>query len=120
MDIGFITYPVSDIERARKFYREVCGFKDGDSLSKSWHEFDLDGIAFAIVTGGEEMGTPPGSAFSLALEVGDLAPFKEKFERAGLKVQSWESPRCDALFVPDPDGNRIAFHHLKDASIKNG
>ncbi len=119
MHVGFVVYPVADIDRSRAFYRDVLGFKEGESLSDGWYEFDLNGVGFALVTEGDEVGTPPGSAFSLGIEVGDLAGLKAKLEKAGAKMQGFESPRCDAVFVTDPDGNRVTVHHLKDAFIRN-
>jgi len=50
MHVGFVVYPVADIDRSRAFYRDVLGFKEGESLSDGWYEFDLNGVGFALVT----------------------------------------------------------------------
>ncbi len=76
-------------------------------------------MAFALDTTGNELGTPPGSAFSLGIEVDDLAALKTRLEASGANLQGFDSRRCEAIFVTDPDGNRVAFHHLKDASVRN-
>jgi catechol 2,3-dioxygenase-like lactoylglutathione lyase family enzyme len=119
MHVAFVVYPVTNIDRSRAFYRDVLGFDEGESLNESYYEFDLAGVGFAINSVGAEHGTPPGSAFSLAIEVADLTALKAKLEKSGVQLQSFESPRCDAVFVADPDGNRVAFHHLKNASLRN-
>ncbi len=119
MRVAFVSYPVSDIERSRAFYRDVCGFGDGESLSASYCEFDVGGIGFALDTDWAYFGSKPGSAFGLGIEVDDLGATRARLEAAGASVDGFDSPRCAAIFVADPDGNRVVFHHLKDASLRN-
>jgi len=45
---------------------------------------DARGKFRPAITEGDEVGTPPGSAFSLGIEVGDLAGLKAKLEKAGI------------------------------------
>jgi len=120
MRVAFVSYPVSDIASSRAFYRDVCGFGEGELLSDTYCEFDIGGTGFALDTEWEYFGSKPGSAFGLGIEVDDLAVTRLRLEAAGAKVESFEGPRCAAIFVADPDGNRVAFHHLIDESLRNG
>jgi catechol 2,3-dioxygenase-like lactoylglutathione lyase family enzyme len=119
MRVAFVSYPVSDIARSRAFYRDVCGFGEGELLSESFCEFDIDGFGFALDTEWEYFGSKPGSAFGLGIEVDDLGATRARLEAAGANVEGYDGPRCAAIFVMDPDGNRVAFHHLKDATLRN-
>lgn len=38
--IPFFVYPVSDMARAKAFYVQVHGLKEGDSWEDKWVEFD--------------------------------------------------------------------------------
>jgi catechol 2,3-dioxygenase-like lactoylglutathione lyase family enzyme len=117
--IAFVSYPVADLDRSRAFYRDVCGFGEGELLSDSYCEFDIAGIGFALDTDWAYFGSTPGSAFGLGIEVDDLQKTRARLEAAGVHVDGYDGPRCAAIFVTDPDGNRVAFHTLKDASLRN-
>ncbi|MBV8363101.1 MAG: VOC family protein [Candidatus Eremiobacteraeota bacterium] len=113
-EIGFVVYTVSDLEKAKAFYRDVVGLGEPKDLHASWSEFDVGGTTFAVVTGGEAIGMPAGSSFGVAFEVDDLDATYKRLKESGVDVdEPFESPTCNACFVKDPDGNRFAMHQLK-------
>jgi len=111
---AFVCYPVKDVAAATTFYRDVVGLKPAQRLSERWSEFDVDGVTFAVASGGEEMGFMPGSGMAAAFEVDDFDATLEKLRAKGLRMdEPFEAPTCRACFAHDPDGNRFALHKLK-------
>lgn len=102
-------YPVTDMNRATAFYRDVLGLTPGGLSSDFWVEFDVAGTTFGI--GNFEQVGKPGSAQSLALEISDLSAFCEGLSARGIESSA---PRklahCTISLVRDPDGNQIWLH----------
>jgi len=112
--VGFTAYPVSDMERATAFYRDAVGLGDPIMLHDRWAEFYLNDTTFAVVTGGEEMGIAPGSAFAVAFEADDYGAAVEQLRAHGVEIDNeYDGPTCRAIFARDPDGNRFSVHKLK-------
>lgn len=114
-DMAFVAYSVKDVPRAVAFYRDTIGLTPGDSWGDSWVEFNVGTTAFGIGNG-EAIGIEPGSQFSAAFEVDDVAAMQQKLKDAGVEVGDVnESPVCWTCFVTDPEGNRFALHQRKAA-----
>jgi predicted enzyme related to lactoylglutathione lyase len=115
--VAFLMYPVTEIERACSFYRDVLGLKQTGPIGQAgeagvWTEFDVDGTTFGI--GSFEQAGKPGSAESLALEVDDLAAFRTMLAQRGVdSSEPYETPICWISGINDPDGNRIYLHQSK-------
>jgi catechol 2,3-dioxygenase-like lactoylglutathione lyase family enzyme len=109
--MAFVAYSVKDVPRAAAFYRDIVGLRPGDSsFGDAWVEFDVGETTFGIGNG-EAIGIAPGSQFSAAFEVDDVAAMRERLVALGVTVtQLAESPVCVSCFVTDPDGNRFALH----------
>jgi len=112
---AFVCYPVKDAAKAAAFYRDVVGLKPAKTLNDRWIEFDVDGMTFAVASGGEQIGVMPGSVLAAAFEVDDFDATIEALRTKGLKMdEPFEAPTCRACFAYDPDGNRFALHKLKE------
>lgn len=112
--LAFVTYPVSDMERAKDFYERVVGLGEPKMLHDAWAEFDLGNCTFALSDGGEAIGVKAGSAFSAAFEVEDVQAALERLRSHGVAiVTDYDGPTCRAAFARDPDGNGFAIHQLK-------
>jgi predicted enzyme related to lactoylglutathione lyase len=112
-DIAFVAYSVTDVPRAVAFYRDTIGLEPGDSWGDQWVEFNVGSTAFGVGNG-ETLGIKPGSSFSAAFEVDDVAAMQQKLKDAGVEVGDVnESPVCWTCFVTDPEGNRFALHQRK-------
>jgi predicted enzyme related to lactoylglutathione lyase len=115
--IAFVMYPVTDMERAASFYREVFGLRQTPAVGEAgaanqWVEFDSGGATFGIGNF-EEAGTP-GAAQSLALEVDDLSSFRSMLAKRGIESsEPYETSICWISAVGDPDGNRFYLNQSK-------
>jgi predicted enzyme related to lactoylglutathione lyase len=117
--LAFIMYPVTDMQRAAAFYRDVLGLLQTDPVGEAgkanrWIEFDVDGSTFGI--GDFEQAGKPGAAESLALEVDDLSALRERLSENGVESsEPYETPICWITAINDPDGNRIYLHQSKNS-----
>ncbi len=112
--IAFVMYPVTDMERAVRFYTDVVGLHKSGLEIPYWVEFDVAGTTFGIGNF-EQVGTP-GTAGSLALEVADMASARAALATHGVETSDpFETPVCFISGFSDPDGNRITLHQAKAA-----
>jgi catechol 2,3-dioxygenase-like lactoylglutathione lyase family enzyme len=115
-ELAFLAYYVSDVDRARRFYREVLELREGELSNESWVEFDLGNATFAIDGSGIELGIAPGSSSGAGFEVDDIAAARQRLVDAGAEVTDvYEFPPCRACFARDLDGNRFIIHQRKGA-----
>lgn len=113
-DIAFVAYSVADVPRSVAFYRDIVGLKPGQMFGDHWAEFDIGNTTFGVGRG-EGLGITPGSQYSAAFEVDDIAAMRASLQAKGVEVSELhESPVCVSCFVTDPDGNRFALHQRKD------
>jgi catechol 2,3-dioxygenase-like lactoylglutathione lyase family enzyme len=113
-EIGFVVYPVSDLEKGKAFYRDALGLGEPRMLHDRWAEFDVGATTFALATGGESLGMPAGSAFGVGFEVDDFDATLKRLKEKNVQLdEPFEAPTCRACFAKDPDGNRFAIHKLK-------
>jgi predicted enzyme related to lactoylglutathione lyase len=113
-EVAFVAYSVKDVPRAVAFYRDVIGLKPGEaSFGDQWAEFDVGPTTFGVGNG-ESIGIVPGSQFSAAFEVDDIASMRQSLIDQKVECSEvMESPVCRTCFVTDPDGNRFALHQRK-------
>lgn len=112
--MAFVVYPASDVERAVAFYRDTIGLTPADSFGDAWVEFDVGGSTFEVVGNAQSIGLEPGTQFSAAFEVDDVATVRSSLAAKGVTVTDvMEFPACFSAFVTDPDGNRFALHQRK-------
>jgi predicted enzyme related to lactoylglutathione lyase len=111
--LAFVMYPVTDVPRAVAFYGDVLGLAKTDVAHDFWVEFELAGGSTFGVGNFEQVGAP-GTAQSLALEVGDLPAFRSTLSARGIETTDpFESAVCFISMVRDPDGNKIWLHASK-------
>jgi len=103
-----ITTLVTDLDRARHFYREVLGLPE---ITKP-RTFDFKVLWFQL--GNQQLHLlqkPQADTRSprhFALRVKDVQQAREHFHAFGIEtVETTTIPHCDRFFVFDPDGNRI-------------
>src|SRR5690606_14148718 len=101
--------PVTDMERACRFYEGVLGLKRGDVWEhegKAWVEFDLGGGTLAISNMSDQWKASSDGP-SVALEVADFDAAVAHLRQHGVKfvIEPAESPVCHLAVVLDPDGN---------------
>jgi predicted enzyme related to lactoylglutathione lyase len=112
--LGFVAYPVADLERARAFYRDVVGLGEATMLNVDWAEFDLGNATFALEGSADALGIAPGSASGAAFEVDDYDAVVGRLREHGAGIfNEFDGPACRAAFVRDPEGNAFIIHARK-------
>lgn len=114
--LAFVAYSVADVARSTAFYRDVVGLHPSEAtFGEMWVEFDVGAATFGIGKG-EGIGIAPGSQFSAAFEVDDLAAMRERLLGHGVTVtEIAKFPACSSCFATDLDGNRFALHERAKA-----
>ena len=119
--LELVVVPVSDVERAKRFYSEQVGFAvDHDTrVSDDMHIVQLTppGSACSIAIGKGMVATRPGTIQGLQLVVPDIEAARDQLAERGVevsRVQHYEgAERVDGpcgrwnsfVFFADPDGN---------------
>ena len=99
---------ITDVERSRRFYRDVLGLKE---INKP-RTFDFVVLWFQLGdTQVHLLLQEKADAISprhFALRVTDVAAARAYFRAAGVPIQETTPiPGADRFFIADPDGNRI-------------
>ncbi len=114
LSLGFVAYPVADLERVRAFYRDVVGLGEAAMLNVDWAEFDLGNATFALEGSADALGITPGSASGAAFEVDDYDAVVRRLRKHGADIfNQYDGPTCRAAFVRDPEGNKFIIHKRK-------
>lgn len=119
--IDFVSLPVVDMQRAKRFYEDTLGLTH-QSGGDVWREYDMgDGPALAVVDmKGYGMPTEPAETGSVGLAFGDIDAIAKKLHEAGfLPGELHDSPSCRAGFAQDSEGNAIVIHQRKDEPTRN-
>lgn len=115
--IGFVSYPVQDMDRARKFYQEMFDLKINPDLSVSdtWTEFLVGDSAISL--GKMEGWEPSANGGCAALEVEDFDATIERLKGAETPVEfsmePQDFPTCRMAMIRDSEGNSVVIHKLK-------
>src|SRR2546423_1285174 len=113
-EIGFVAIPVTDMERARKFYEGVLGLKESARfLEGKWVEYELG--ATTIGVGCHPAWKPSRDGTTVAFEVDDIDASIAKLKERGVTfdLEKTETPVCWMAQFRDPDGNKLVVHKRK-------
>ena len=127
-----VAVPVSDLDEARKFYREVLGCSEGRT-DKLWTDFNLYGHQFVIHykpkpegdkaphTNAVDGHNVPVPHFGVVLEWDEWEKLAARLKSHGVKfiiepyIRFKGLPGEQAtLFFEDPSGNALEFKAFKD------
>lgn len=113
--IGFVSYPVKDMARAKKFYEEVFELvpnPEFDASSESWAEYIIGDSALSL--GKMDGWEPSGQGPALAFEVEDFDATIAKLRSADVKfmLEPMKYPNCQMALIQDSEGNHITIHKL--------
>jgi predicted enzyme related to lactoylglutathione lyase len=109
---SFVTLPVSDQDRALRFYRDVLGMEvtvDRDMPQGRWLQVAPAGAQTVFTLSGPGMGGfPAGSARGIMLVTTDVDADCARLAAAGITVQGPdELPWGRMASFTDPDGNGL-------------
>lgn len=113
-EVAFIAIPVSDKERARKFYQETLELKPTTTaMEGAWVEYDLGAVTIGV--GCHPMWKPSRDGTSVAFEVEDFDGIHAKLKERGVTfdIEKTETPVCWMAQFRDPDGNKLLIHKRK-------
>jgi catechol 2,3-dioxygenase-like lactoylglutathione lyase family enzyme len=130
--LELVVVPVSDVERAKRFYSEQVGFVvDHDTrVDDDMHIVQLTppGSACSIAIGKGMVETPPGTVQGLQLVVPDIQAARAQLVERGVEVsqvQHYEGADLvdgpgdrwnSFIFFSDPDGNGWAVQESPPAA----
>ena len=107
----FMSVPVQDMERAKRFYSETLGLHS-PNLDEGWPEFETGNVSLYLVD-----PTRLGQAFAphtahIALRVPDVAAERAKLEEAGVEFygEIRDTSVCHMAFFQDTEGNALMLH----------
>jgi catechol 2,3-dioxygenase-like lactoylglutathione lyase family enzyme len=108
----FISVPVTDMERAKRFYGETLGLPR--ISERGFPEFQLGENVSVYLIRMEDVGSAwsgPHSAH-IALRVADVALTRRELEGRGIEFEGeiFDSGVCHMAFFRDPDGNQFMLH----------
>ena len=112
----FISVPVTDMERAKRFYGETLGLPEVEHPEQGFPEYQLGENVSLYLLQMENIGqtfTGPHSG-SIALRVPDVHEAQAELEAKGVEFVFDESPFdtgvCHMAIFKDPDGNQLMLH----------
>jgi catechol 2,3-dioxygenase-like lactoylglutathione lyase family enzyme len=108
----FISVPVTDMERATRFYEETLGLPK--ISERGFPEFQLGENVSVYLIRMEDVGgsySGPHSAH-VALRVPDVAEARRELEAKGVAFEGdiLDTSVCHMAFFKDPDGNQFMLH----------
>jgi catechol 2,3-dioxygenase-like lactoylglutathione lyase family enzyme len=110
--VDFISVPVTDLERATRWYAETLGLEQIGF--GAWPEFQLgENVSLYLIDPtnvGQEFRGPHTSA--VALRVPDVEQERQALEGRGIQFQgeTFDTGVCHMAFFSDPDGNALMLH----------
>jgi len=118
MKLELVPVPVSDVDRAIKFYTEQVGFNlDHDhrvSDNLRFVQLTPQGSACSITIGEGITQMQPGSQKNLQVVVKDTAAVRDMLIKNGVEVSEIQDmPWGIFVYFSDPDGNSWAVQQVK-------
>jgi catechol 2,3-dioxygenase-like lactoylglutathione lyase family enzyme len=107
--VDFVSIPVRDRARARRFYGEMLGLAPGGPAPD---EFEAGNVTLALWEP-EADGVPfAPNAAGVALRVADVAAARGELEARGVEFigGTVDTGVCWMAFLRDPDGNVLILH----------
>jgi predicted enzyme related to lactoylglutathione lyase len=107
----FVSVPVEDMERAKRFYSETLEIPSPD-LNAGFPEFETGNVSLYLVDptaiGGE---FAPHTAF-IALRVPDVAETRARLQDKGVEFDGdiRDTGVCHMAFFQDTEGNALMLH----------
>ena len=107
-------YLVKDVERAKKFYRDVMGLPLTSEFGGQGAEFVMsDNTAFSLWKMDDGSWTQ-GNGVMFAVD--DFEAAVDQYRKAGVKIapETEDTPVCKMAFAEDSEGNTFIIHFRKN------
>jgi catechol 2,3-dioxygenase-like lactoylglutathione lyase family enzyme len=117
MKLELVAVPVSDVDRAKRFYTEQAGFNADVDVQVSeelrFVQLTPPGSACSIAIGKGITDADPGSVRGLQLVVNDATAAHDELSERGVEVSDVERLDWgDFVYFSDPDGNRWSVQEI--------
>lgn len=117
MKVELISVPVSDVDRAKEFYVERCGFNaEHDHVVSDdlrFVQLTPPGSACSIAIGKGVSKMEPGSLQAIQVVVDNAEEARQALADRGVEVSEVaEFPWGNFVFFSDPDGNTWAVQEI--------
>jgi catechol 2,3-dioxygenase-like lactoylglutathione lyase family enzyme len=108
----FISVPVRDMERSKRFYAETLGLPS-PNLDGGWPEFETGNVSIYLMDPtnvGQEFAGPHTA--HIALRVPSVQEARTELESKGVEFEGdiLDTGVCRMAFFRDPDGNALMLH----------
>jgi predicted enzyme related to lactoylglutathione lyase len=116
MKLEVVIIPVSDVDRAKRFYGDLgwradADFAAGDDLRVV--HFTPPGSNCSVIFGTGVTSAAPGSAQGMQLVVSDIDAARKELSSRGIDVSDVQDfPWGRFVFFSDPDGNGWAVQQI--------
>ncbi len=114
LGIDTTAYLVKDIERAKKFYRDVIGLPLTSEFGDQGCEFIMpDNTTFGLWKMDDGSWTKSGGVM---FSVDNFEAAVDRYRKAGVKIapETEDTPVCKMAFAEDSEGNTFIIHHRKN------
>ena len=109
----FVSVPVRDMERSKRFYAETLGLPSPNLDEEGWPEFEIGNVSLYLMdpTNVGRGFTGPHTAH-IALRVPDVAEARRELEAKGVEFEGdvLDTGVCHLAFCMDFDGNALIVH----------
>ena len=107
--VDFVSIPVRDLERARRFYGEVLGLPAGGPAPD---EFEAGNVTLALWAPEADGERFSANVAGVALRVPKVAAARRALEEQGVEFigETVDTGVCHMAFLRDPDGNTLILH----------
>ncbi len=110
----FITLLVRDLDRARRFYADVLGFKPSPETRPNAVAFSAEPISFAIRKTSQDLDelSQINGGIILWFKADDATTLRNQLKAAGVPIVQdlSDSPFGKTFTIRDPDGYLISVH----------
>jgi catechol 2,3-dioxygenase-like lactoylglutathione lyase family enzyme len=116
--VDFINIPVTDLDAARAFYRDVLGLRPSSVYQRRGQpamgaEFENGTVTIALIDVAAIGREHQPHMLPIALRVDDVAAARAELTSRGVEfsADTLDSGVCHMAFFQDPDGNALMLHH---------
>jgi predicted enzyme related to lactoylglutathione lyase len=107
--VDFVSIPVRDLARARRFYGELLGLPHGGPAED---EFEAGNVTFALWAPEADGEVFAANEAGVALRVSDVAAARSELEARGVEFigETIDTGVCHMAFLRDSEGNVLILH----------
>ena len=116
--VDFVNVPVTDLDAARAWYRDVLGLTPSQVYQRRGEaamgaEFETGTVTIALIDVAKIGREFRANSLPIAFRVDDVEAARAALEAKGVTFQAdtLDSGVCHMAFFEDPEGNALMLHH---------